>query len=63
MQRMKGDHVDLGTRAEGEGTPVALVHGIPGSSAVRRSAEGERIDWMQLDAPDRVDALLLDFLA
>jgi pimeloyl-ACP methyl ester carboxylesterase len=54
---------------EGSGTPVLLLHGFPDSSYLWRhqiralAGAGEGAGhWIPVDAPDRLNQLLLEFL-
>jgi len=78
MSRVDVNGVGIEYQVTGQGRPVVLLHGFPDSGrlwrhqvpALAENVAGpwryERLDgpghWLQLDAPDQVNSLLLDFL-
>ena len=63
MSRVEVDGVGIEYQVAGEGRPVQMTDSAQSTAGPWRY---ERLDgpghWMQLDAPDQVNELLLDFL-
>jgi pimeloyl-ACP methyl ester carboxylesterase len=63
MSRVDVNGVGIEYQVTGQGRPVVLLHGFPGSGRLwRHQAAALAEAGLQLEAPDKINALLLDFL-